>query len=195
MHHRRVGDNGPHFPHPEARSGGMVVVPVGCRDRAEQFPRALSTLLRLALGKDGDDLYLGVERDAGDLLLDQERVVDTGTRLPDAPPRPSRHRQGGGYADSHERCLPRLSGAHPQVAPQTDQGRDPQDDHRVDIGLLVTDLVGVRGVPGLGHGPFVGLFEVALRPVGSEGPKHQPRHDALVLVQIGQSAEQGDDGV
>ena len=59
----------------------MVVVPVGRRDRAEQLPRALSTLLRLALGKDGDDLYLGVERDAGDLLLDQERVVDAGARL------------------------------------------------------------------------------------------------------------------
>ena len=94
MHHRRVGNDGPHPAHLEARPGGMVVVPVGRRDRAEQFPRALSTLLRLALGKDGDDLYLGVEGDAGDLLLDQERVVDAGPCLLDAPPGPSRHRQG-----------------------------------------------------------------------------------------------------
>ena len=36
---------------------------------------------------------------------------------------------------------------------------------------------------------------MGLRPVGAERAEHQPRHHPLPIVEVGQSAEQGDDGV
>ena len=167
-----------------------------CRlDRSEQFLRAVTSLLRFALGHDGHDLYLCLERYAGDLLLDEERIEDAGACLPDAPPGPPRNRQEGGDAHSQKYGLPHLPGAEPQVASETDQGRDSQDGHGRHVRLVVANLIGVGRVARLGHGALVRLFEVALRPVGAEGVQHQPRHDALVLLQVGQRAEQGDDGV
>ena len=41
----------------------------------------------------------------------------------------------------------------------------------------------------------MGLVHVGLRPVGAEGAQHQPRHDALTLVDVGEGAHQGDEGV
>ena len=41
----------------------------------------------------------------------------------------------------------------------------------------------------------MGLLQVRLRPVGSQGTQHQPRHDALPFVQVGESAHEGDEGV
>ena len=97
--------------------------------------------------------------------------------------------------DAHEHGLPGLPRLHPQVAPQGGQCRHPQDGHRHAVRLEGPGLVGVGGVAPVLHGPLVGLLQMRLRPVGSQGAQHQPRHDALPLVQVGERAQQGDEGV
>ena len=41
----------------------------------------------------------------------------------------------------------------------------------------------------------MGLLHVGLRPVGTEGAQQQPRHHPLPLVEGGQTAHEGDEGV
>ena len=110
-------------------------------------------------------------------------------------PQPAPGGQGRRDADAHERCLPRLSRLHPQVAFQGGQCRHAQDGHRHAVRLERPGLVGVEGVPPVLHGTLVGLLHVGLRPVGSHRAQHQPRHDALLLAKVGQRAQDGDEGV
>ena len=95
----------------------------------------------------------------------------------------------------HEHGLPGLPGLHPQVAPHGGQRRHAQDGHRHAVGLEGLGLIGVGGVSPVLHGPLVGLLQVRLRPVGSQGAQHQPGHDALPLVEVRQRAHEGDEGV
>ena len=71
----------------------------------------------------------------------------------------------------------------------------PSTAHRDAVHLEGLGLEGVGGLPRLHAGPLVGLVHVSLRPVGTEGAQHQPRHDALPLVQGREPAHEGDEGV
>ena len=93
------------------------------------------------------------------------------------------------------RGLPYLPVLHPQVALQRGQSAQAQDGHRHAVHLEGLGLVGVGGLSRLHAGPLVGLFEMGLRPVGSQGAQHQPRHHALPLVQGRKSAHEGYQGV
>ncbi len=192
MEHRGVGHGGPHPAHVEASPGGVVVVAVGRRHRSEKLSGAL---LPGVGGQDRRHLNLGVEGDAGDLLLDEEGVVHPLSGLLETVPEPAPGGQGGDDADAHEHGLPGLPRLHPQVAPQRGQGRHSQDGHGHAVGLEGLGLVGVGGVPAVVHRPLVGLLQMGLRPLGSQGAQQQPSHDALPLVQVGQRAQQGDEGV
>ena len=192
MQHLRVRDGGPHPARLETRPCGVVVVAVGRRHRLQKLLRPVGPCVR---GQDGRHLNLCVEGDAGDLLLDEQGVEDPLPGLLDAVPQPASCGQRGGDADAHERRLPGLPGLHPQVAPQGGQGRHSQDGHRHAVGLEGLGLVGVGGVSPLLDGPLVGLLQVGLRPVGSHRAQHQPRHDALPLVETGERAHEGDEGV
>ena len=171
---------------------GVVVVAVGRRHRLQKLLRPVGPCVR---GQDGRHLNLGVEGDAGDFLLDEQGVVHPLAGLLDAVPQPAACGQGCGDAHSHDHGLPGLPGLHPQVAPQGGQGRHAQDGHRHAVRLRGLGLVGVGGVSPLLDGPLVGLLQVGLRPVGSHRAQHQPRHDALPLVEVGQRPHQGDEGV
>ena len=192
VQHRGIGDGGPHPARPETRPCGVVVVAVGRRHRLQKLLRPVGPCVR---GQDGRHLNLGVEGDAGDLLLDEQGVEDALAGLLDAVPEPAPCGQRGGDADAHERRLPGLPGLHPQVAPQGGQCRHAQDGHRHAVGLEGLGLVGVGGVSPLLDGPLVGLLQVGLRPVGSHRAQHEPRHDALPLVEVGERPHQGDEGV
>ena len=196
VHRRGVGYDGSDPARSEPRPGGVVVVAVGRRHRLQQFLRPPPPLLLVVRrGHDHRDLYLGVEGDAGHLLLDEQGVVDAGAGLLEAVPGPAADAQGEGDPRTQERGLPGLPGLHPQVALEGGQGRHAQDGHRHAVGLEGLGLVGVGWVPALLDGPLVGLLHVGLGPVGAEGAQHQPRHDALVVVQVGQRAQQRDQGV
>ena len=192
VEHRGVGHGGPQAARLQVRPCGVVVVAVGRRNRLKQLLRPVGPGV---LGQDGRHLNLGVEGDAGDLLLDEQGVEDPLSGLLDAVPEPAACGQGCGDADAHEHGLPGLPRLHPQVAPQGDQCRHPQDGHRHAVRLERLGLEGVGGVSPVLHGPLVGLLQVRLRPVGSQGAQHQPRHDALPLVQVGERAHEGDEGV
>ena len=81
---RRVGDDWPHLAHIEARSGGVVVVAVG--RRRQQLIRPLGPRVRW---QDRRHLKLGVEGDAGDLLFDEERVINALAGLLPPLPQPT----------------------------------------------------------------------------------------------------------
>ena len=192
MEHLGVGHGGPHPAHVEARARGVVIVAVGGGHRLQQLIRPVGPG---APGQDRRHLNLGVEGDAGDLLLDEDGVEDPLAGLLPAVPGPAAHGQGEGDARSHEHGLPGLPRLHPQVASDDGQGRDAQDGHRHAVGLEGLGLIGVGGVSPVLHRPLVGLLQVGLRPLGSQGAQHEPRHDALTLVQVGQRAHEGDKGV
>ena len=149
----------------------------------------------MSWGRIDRHLNLGVEGDAGDLLLDEQGVEDPLSGLLDAVPEPASSGQGCGDADAHDHGLPGLSRLHPQVAPQGDHRRHAQHGHRHAVHLEGPGLVGVGGVSPVLHGPLVSLLQVRLRPIGSQGAQHQPRHDALPLVEVGESAHEGDEGI
>ena len=146
-------------------------------------------------GQYGGDLNLGVEGDAGHLLLDEEWVLDALAGLLPAVPCPAAGRQPQGRAYPQERRLPYLAVLHPQVALQGRKRAQAEDGHRDAVHLQRLGLEGVGGLPRLHAGPLVGLVQVSLRPVGAKGAQHQLRHDALTLVDVGESAHQGDEGV
>ena len=83
---RRVGDDWPYPAHIEARSGGVVVVAVGRRRRRQQLIRPLGPRVRW---QDRRHLKLGVEGDAGDLLFDEERVINALAGLLPPLPQPT----------------------------------------------------------------------------------------------------------
>ncbi len=196
MEHRGVGHGGSHPVHVEARPGGVVVVAVCRRHGLKYPPSPLQSLPRLVRrGEDGRHLYLPLEGDAGDLLPDDQRVVDALLGLLPAVPQPAPGGQSGGDADAHDHGLPGLPRLHPQVAPQRGKGRHAQHGHRHAVGLEGPGLIGVGGVSPVVHGPLVGLLQMGLRPLGSQGAQQQPRHDALTLVDVGESAHEGDEGV
>ncbi len=82
------GDQGADLARPEPGPGGVIEVAVGGGHWLQDFP---GPLLPHAVGQDGDDLELALERDAAHLLLDQQRVVDPAAGLLPAPPAPARN--------------------------------------------------------------------------------------------------------
>ena len=192
MEHLGVGHGGPDAARLQARACGVVIVAVGGGHRLQQLTRPMGPG---APGQDRRHLNLGVEGDAGDLLFDEDRVEDPLAGLLPAVPGPAANGEGEGDARSHEHGLPGLSRLHPQVASDDGQGRHAQDGHRHAVGLERLGLIGVGGVSPVLHGPLVGLLQVGLRPVGSHRAQHQPRHDALPLVEVGERAHEGDEGV
>ena len=192
VQHRGVGHGGPHLSHLEPCPGGVVVVAVGRRHRLKQLPGPLRSRVG---GQDRRHLKLGVEGDARDLLLDEERVVDAVAGLLDAVPGQAADGQSEGNAHAQQGGLPGLPGLHPHVPLDGGQGRHAENRHRNAVHLQGLGLVGVGGFPRLHAGPLVGLVQVGLRPVRAQGAQHQPRHDALPLVQRRQRAHEGDEGV
>ena len=85
-----IGNDGPHAAHLEAGARGVVVVAIGGGHGAEKLP---GPLLPGVGGHDGDDLELGVEGDAGDLLAYQDGVLDAAAGLLPAVPCPAADRQ------------------------------------------------------------------------------------------------------
>ena len=192
VQHVRVGRGGPDLAHPEPRSCGVVEVAVGGGHRPEKLANAMRSRVG---GQQRGDLYLGVEGDAGDLLLDEQGVFHPLAGLLPAVPGEASDGQPQGHSRPEERRLPYLPVLHPQVALEGGQGADAEDGHRHAVHLEGLGLVGVGGLSRLHAGPLVGLFEMGLRPVGAEGAQHQPRHHALPLVEGGERPHQGDDGV
>ena len=174
VQHLRVWGNGPDPADLEPRPGGVVVVSVCGGHRTEKLPGAM--LPRVG-GQDGDDLYLRVEGDAGDLLLYEDRVLDAASGLLPPPPGPAAHGQPESRSDSQEGGLPYLAVLHPQVALQGGQSADAEDGHRHAVHLEGLGLEGVGGLARLHAGPLVGLVQVSLRPVGAKGAQHQARRD------------------
>ena len=192
VQHFRVGKDGPDLAQLEASACGVVEVAVGGGDLPEKLPGALGPGPG---GQYGGDLNLGVEGDAGHLLLDEEWVLDALAGLLPAVPCPAAGRQPQGRAYPQERRLPYLAVLHPQVALEGRKRAQAEDGHRDAVHLQRLGLEGVGGLPRLHAGPLVGLVQVSLRPVGAKGAQHQPRHDALTLVDVGESVHQGDEGV
>ena len=192
VEHGWVRHHGPDFADLEARSGGVVVVPVGGGDPPEKLTGALRPRPG---GHDGDDLELGVEGDAGDLLLDEQRVLDALAGLLPAVPCPAADGQPQGRAAPQERRLPYLAVLHPQVALQGRKRAQAEDGHRDAVHLQGLGLERVGGLPGLHAGPLVGLVHVGLGPVGAEGAQQQTGHDALSLVEGRERPHEGDEGV
>ena len=188
----RVGGGWPHLPHLELRSCGVVEVAVGGGHRAEKLPGPLGPG---GAGHDCDDLYLGVEGDAGDLLPDEQGVLDALSGLLPAVPGPAACGQPQGRSRPKERRLPYLPVLHPQVALQSGQRPDAQDGHRHPVQLQGLGLERVGGLPRLHARDLVGLVHVGLRPVGAQGAQHQTRHHALTLVEGRQRAHEGDEWV
>ncbi len=113
VQHVRVGRGGPDPADLEARPGGVVEVAVGGGHRPQELG---GTLGPGRLRQDRRDLKLGVEGDAGDLLLYQQRVFHPLAGLLPAVPGPAADGQPQGRARSQERRLPYLPVLHPQVA-------------------------------------------------------------------------------
>ena len=192
VHHVGVGRGWPDLADLEARPGGVVGMAVGGGHRPQELAGALGPRPG---GQYGCDLKLGVEGDAGHLLLDEEWVLDAFAGLLPAAPCPAAGRQPQGRAYPQERRLPCLAVLHPQVALQGRKRAQAEDGHRDAVHLQRLGLEGVGGLPRLHAGPLVGLVQVSLRPVGAKGAQHQLRHDTLTLVDVGESAHQGDEGV
>ena len=192
VQHFRVGKDGPDLAHLEAGACGVVEVAVGGGDLPEKLPGAL----RPRPGwHDGDDLELGVEGGAGDLLAYQDGVLDALAGLLPAVPCPAADGQPQGRAGPQERRLPYLPVLHPQVALQGRKRAQAEDGHRHAVHLQGLGLEGVGGLPGLHAGLLVCLVHVGLRPVGAEGAQQQPRHHALPLVEGRERPHEGDEGV
>ena len=183
VHRRGRGEHGAQAARAEARAGGVVVVAVGRRHRLQQLLRALAAVSRLRRREDGDDLDLGVEGDARDLLLDQERVVDAVARAIPARPGPARGGEPQGDAGAERERLPGLSRLPPLVALEGGEAAEGKDGHHHTVGAVVAHLAGVGGVALLLHGPLVGLRLVGLRPVRTERAQQQAGHDALALPE------------
>ena len=188
----RVGHDGAHAAHLETGARGVVVVTVGGGHRTEKLP---GPLLSGVGGQDGDDPQLGVEGDAGDLLLYQDGVLDAASGLLPPPPSPTANGQPESRNRAQGRGLPYLAVLHPQVALQRGESPQSQDGHGHAVHLKGLGLVGVGGLSRLHARPLVGLLHVGLRPVGSQGAQHQSRHHALTLVQGRKSAHEGYQGV
>ena len=137
---------------------------------------------------------IGIEGDAGDLLLDQERRVD-GRALEEARLHPARRDEARDDAESHQDGLPGLVRLHPLIRLEGDQRADAEDGHaEAARGLRSSGLgVCVRRAPRVGA--FVGEALVVLRPSGAEGAQEQAGDDAFSVAQVGEGAEQGDEGV
>ena len=165
---------------------------VGGGDPPEKLTGAL---LPRPGGHDGDDLKLGVEGDAGDLLAYQDGVLDALTGLLPAVPGPAADRQPQDRAHPQERRLPYLAVLHPQIALEGGQSAQAEDGHRDAVQLEGLGLERVGGFPRLHAGLLVCLVHVGLRPVGAQGAQQQPRHHALPLVEGRERAHQGDEGV
>ena len=192
VEHLRVGKDGPDLAHLEASACGVVEVAVGGGDLPEKLPGAL---LPRPGGHDGDDLKLGVEGDAGDLLPYQDGVLDALTGLLPAVPCPAADRQPQGRAGPQERRLPYLAVLHPQIALEGGESAHAEDGHRHTVHLQGLGLERVGGLPGLHAGLLVCLVHVGLGPVGTEGAQQQPRHHPLPLVEGRERAHEGDEGV
>ena len=173
----------------------MVVVAVGGRHPAEQILRPSLGLPGIRRRQHGDDLDLGVEGDARDLLLDQERVVDAVARALPARPGPATHRQSEGDARPQCDSLPGLPGLPPLVALEGGEAREGDDGHHHAVGAVVADLAGVGGVARLLQGPLVRPHLVGLGPVGTERAQQHARHDALVPRERGERSEDGEEWV
>ena len=181
----------------EARASGVVVVAVGGGHRRKQLARPLAPLLRLHHRQDGGDLNLGVEGDAGDLLLDQERVVDTvaadrcqrwrspaserpGHRLCPPPARPSSRSRPPAPTGSHapRRAPPRRGRPWPAPrSPGCGPGRWGRAGAAPEAGAR-------RPSPG-GPAPTPGRVSAA----AAAPPRARPRFGR------GERAEQGEEGV
>ena len=192
VHHLRVGDGRLYLPLLEPRPGGVVEVAVGEGHRLKQLGGPLRPRVG---GQHGDDLKLGVEGDPGDFFACQQRVFHPLAGLLPPVPGPTACEQAQGRADAEKRRLPYLPVLHPQVALQGRQRPAAEDGHRHAVQLQGLGLVGVGGLSRLHAGPLVGLFEVGLGPVGSQGAQHQPRHRPLTGPDGRQSAQKGDEGV
>ena len=166
VEHLRVGHDGPDPADLEAGACGVVEVAVGGGDLPEKLPGALRPRPG---GHDGDDLKLGVEGGAGDLLLDEQRVLDALAGLLPAVPGEAADPQPQDRAHPQERRLPYLPVLHPQVALEGGQSADAQHGHRHPVHLQGLGLERVGGFPRLHAGLFVGLVHVGLGPVGAEG--------------------------
>ena len=130
MRRLRVGHGGPDFAGLEPRPGRVVEVAVGGGDLPEKLPGALRPRPG---GHDGDDLELGVEGDAGDLLPYQDRVLDALAGLLPAVPCPAADRQPQGHAGPQEHRLPYLAVLHPEVSLNPNPPKD-RDGRREDSG-------------------------------------------------------------
>ena len=192
VQHLRVRRYGPDPADLEPRPGGVVVVAIGGGEGAEKLP---GPVMLCAGRQHGDDLELGVEGDARHLLLYEQGVFDSGPGLLPAVPRPAACGHAKGRDRAQKGRLPYLAVLHPQVALEGGQGADAEHRHRDAVHLQGLGVEGVGGLPRLHAGPLVGLVHVGLGPVGAEGAQHQPCHDAFPLVQGGQSAHEGDEGV
>ena len=172
--------------------GGVVEVAVGGQHRCDDLVEALRPG---PLGKDHNDLQLGLEGQAGDLLPDQEGVVDVFPGpLPPLPGEPA-NAQGECCPETQQDGLPRLSALHPLVAFDGGQGGGAQDGHGNAVQPKRAGLVGVGGLRGLAEGAFEGAWPVGLGPVGPQGAQQQSRDHPLAPVQPRQGAHEGDEGV
>ena len=165
---------------------------VGGGHRAQQF---LGPLGPGRFRQYGHDLEFGVEGHPGDLLSNQQRVVHPAAGLLPPPPAPAGDRGAQQRTGGQQRRLEVLAVLHPQVAPESGQRPGPQHGHGCAVQLEGFGLVGVGGLPVLGHRPFVGPGLVGLGPVGTQGPQQQAAQDPLPLLQFRQGAHQGDEGV
>ena len=192
VEHLRIGKDGPDLAHLEASACGVVEVAVGGGDPPEKLTGALRPRPG---GHDGDDLKLGVEGDAGDLLPYQDGVLDALTGLLPAVPCPAADGQPQGRAGPQERRLPYLAVLHPQIVLEGGQRADAEDGHRDAVHLQGLGLERVGGFPRLHAGLLVCLVQVGLGPVGAQGAQQQPRHHALPFVEGRERAHEGDEGV
>ena len=195
VHGRALGDDRPHPARPQARARGMVVVAVGGGHRLKQLLRAPPAPLRVVAGHDRDELDVGLEGDARDLLLDQQRVEDAVARALPARPRPAGHAQSEGDAGAERDRLPGLARLPPLVALEEGEAAEGEQRHRHAVLGVAAHLARRRVVPGLLHCRAVRPLLVALRPVGAERAQAQAGDDALARPGAGERAQRGEQRV
>ena len=152
---------------------------------------------RSVLRQDSGDLQLGLVGDAGHLLLDEQRVLvlAPGAGLLDSPPCPAHQGRQGRHAQAQEDRLPGLPVPYPEVCLQHRQGQQRQNRHGRCVGAVYPALGGGGGRVGIVSGPGVGLLLIAPGPLRPQGKQPQPGHHPLPLLQVGQGADDGDEGV